>query len=174
MRGTTQAAVAASAMESGPPEHATRTRGAASGVFAVSGSLAASGSVATFGVLRTSCAGRIGARAFRTSVRAWATVGCRGPELWRTDGGSAVRVRGGRAQPSVRAGGSLPWWAALRPAPPTGLGRAGPAGVPGRALGPGGLSFGAPKGAVRYELGVHALNPAFGLAQFFNGGQHFG
>src|SRR5690625_3596451 len=117
MRGTTQAAVAASAMESGPPEHATRTRGAASGVFAVSGSLAASGSVAMFGVLRTSCAGRIGARAFRISVRAWATVESRGPELWRTEGGIAVLVRGARAQPSVRAGAILQWWAAFRLTP---------------------------------------------------------
>src|SRR5690625_1814390 len=99
MRGTTKAAVAASAMESGPPEHATSTRGAASGV------------------LPDSCAGRTGARAFRTSVRAWATVESRGPELWRTEGGIAVLVRGARAQPSVRAGAILQWWAAFRLTP---------------------------------------------------------
>src|SRR5690625_3849837 len=114
MRGTTNAAVAASAMESGPPEQATRTRGFESGVLALSGSLAACGSLATSGVLPASCAWRIGVRVFRTSVRAWAIVGSRGPTLWRTEGGIAMLVRGVRAQPSVRAGATLQWWATFR------------------------------------------------------------
>src|SRR5690625_4951149 len=96
-------------MESGPPAQATRISGAVARSLAAFGASPAAGS------------GRIGARAARASVRAWATVGPRGPKLWRAEGGIAVLVRGARAQPSVRAGAILQWWAAFRRTPTRGL-----------------------------------------------------